>query len=41
MLIDGTDGFSCVGSFRTMEEALEKIEANPRTLFWLILVYLE
>ena len=29
MLIDGTDGFSCVGSFRTMEEALEKIEANP------------
>jgi DNA-binding NarL/FixJ family response regulator len=29
MLIDGTDGFSCVGSFRTMEEALEKIGANP------------
>jgi DNA-binding NarL/FixJ family response regulator len=29
MLIDGTDGFSCVGSFRTMEEALEKIEAHP------------
>jgi DNA-binding NarL/FixJ family response regulator len=28
MLIDGTDGFSCVGSFRTMEEALAKIGAN-------------
>ena len=26
MLIDGTPGFSCVGSYRTMEEALEKIE---------------
>lgn len=25
MLIDGSDGFSCVGSFRTMEEALDKI----------------
>jgi DNA-binding NarL/FixJ family response regulator len=25
MLIDGTDGFHCVGSFRTMEEALDKI----------------
>jgi DNA-binding NarL/FixJ family response regulator len=25
MLIDGTEGFHCVGSFRTMEEALEKI----------------
>jgi len=28
MLIDGTEGFSCVGSFRTMEEALDKIAAN-------------
>jgi DNA-binding NarL/FixJ family response regulator len=28
MLIDGTDGFSCVGSFRTMEEALDKIATN-------------
>ncbi len=28
MLIDGTDGFSCVGSFRTMEEALDRIGAN-------------
>jgi DNA-binding NarL/FixJ family response regulator len=28
MLIDGTNGFSCVGSFRTMEEALDKIGAN-------------
>jgi DNA-binding NarL/FixJ family response regulator len=28
MLIDGTDGFSCVGSFRTMEETLDKIEFN-------------
>lgn len=27
MLIDGSDGFSCVGSFRTMEEALDKIES--------------
>ena len=25
MLIDGTEGFRCVGSFRTMEEALDKI----------------
>jgi DNA-binding NarL/FixJ family response regulator len=25
MLIDGTEGFHCVSSFRTMEEALEKI----------------
>jgi DNA-binding NarL/FixJ family response regulator len=25
MLIDGTPGFHCTGSFRTMEEALEKI----------------
>jgi DNA-binding NarL/FixJ family response regulator len=28
MLIDGTAGFSCVGSYRTMEDALEKIGAN-------------
>ena len=28
MLIDGTDGFSCVGSFRTMEEALDRIATN-------------
>jgi len=28
MLIDGTGGFSCVGSYRTMEEALDKIGAN-------------
>ena len=28
MLIDGTDGFRCVGSFRTMEETLDKIAAN-------------
>jgi DNA-binding NarL/FixJ family response regulator len=28
MLIDGTAGFSCVGSYRTMEEALDKIGAN-------------
>jgi len=27
-LIDGTDGFSCVGSYRTMEEAIDKIERN-------------
>ena len=25
MLIDGTDGFRCVGSYRSMEEALDKI----------------
>ena len=25
MLIDGTPGFHCTGSFRTMEEALDKI----------------
>jgi len=25
MLIDGTDGFCCVGSFRTMEQALDQI----------------
>ncbi len=25
MLIDGTPGFQCIGSFRTMEEAIEKI----------------
>lgn len=28
MLIDGTEGFKCVGSFRTMEEALGKIGGN-------------
>jgi DNA-binding NarL/FixJ family response regulator len=28
MLVDGTEGFSCVGSYRTMEEALDKIGAN-------------
>lgn len=28
MLIDGTDGFRCVGSFRTMEETLDKIGAS-------------
>jgi DNA-binding NarL/FixJ family response regulator len=27
MLIDGTDGFRCVGSYRSMEEALDKIGA--------------
>src|SRR3989442_4847482 len=26
MLIDGTEGFHCTGSFRSMEEALEKIK---------------
>lgn len=28
MLIDGTEGFHCVGSFRTMEEALERIGSS-------------
>jgi DNA-binding NarL/FixJ family response regulator len=28
-LIDGTSGFKCVSSFRTMEEALARISANP------------
>jgi DNA-binding NarL/FixJ family response regulator len=28
MLVDGTEGFICVGSYRTMEEALDKIGAN-------------
>jgi DNA-binding NarL/FixJ family response regulator len=28
-LIDGTSGFKCVSSFRTMEEALAGISANP------------
>ena len=28
MLIDGTDGFRCVGSYRSMEEALDKIGAE-------------
>jgi len=30
MLINGTDGFRCVGSYRSMEEALDRINgANP------------
>ena len=29
MLIDGSEGFHCVGKFRTMEEALDKISSNP------------
>lgn len=33
MLIDGTAGFSCVGSYRTMEEALDKIGANLPDVF--------
>jgi DNA-binding NarL/FixJ family response regulator len=28
MLIDGTEGFNCVGSYRTMEQALDQIGAN-------------
>ncbi len=28
MLIDGTEGFRCTGSFRTMEEALDKIKLD-------------
>src|SRR5215470_10898468 len=28
MLIDGTDGFQCVATFRTMEEALDRIGFN-------------
>src|SRR2546426_10577416 len=28
MLIDGTEGFHCTGSFRTMEDALDKIGHN-------------
>ncbi len=28
MLIDGTEGFRCIGAFRTMEEALERIARN-------------
>jgi DNA-binding NarL/FixJ family response regulator len=28
VLIDGTDGFRCVGSYRSMEEALDKIGAD-------------
>jgi DNA-binding NarL/FixJ family response regulator len=32
-LINGTDGFTCSGSYRTMEEVLEKLPANmPRIL---------
>jgi DNA-binding NarL/FixJ family response regulator len=27
-IIDGTEGFSCTGSFRSMEEALDKIKNN-------------
>jgi len=29
MLINGTEGFRCTGSFRSVEEALEKIKADP------------
>jgi DNA-binding NarL/FixJ family response regulator len=29
MLINGTPGHACTGSYRTMEEALEKIKHNP------------
>jgi DNA-binding NarL/FixJ family response regulator len=29
MLIDGTEGFACTGSFRTMEEALDKLSSAP------------
>lgn len=29
MLIDGTEGFRCTGSYRTAEEALPKIESDP------------
>lgn len=29
MLISGTDGFNCAGSYRSMEEALEKISHQP------------
>jgi len=29
MLIDGSEGFHCVGNFRTMEEALDKVSSNP------------
>src|SRR5207237_7555703 len=28
MLIEGTEGFRCSGSYRSMEEALDKIERN-------------
>jgi DNA-binding NarL/FixJ family response regulator len=28
LLIDGTEGFQCTGTFRTMEEALEKLGSN-------------
>ncbi|HZS44113.1 MAG TPA: response regulator transcription factor [Blastocatellia bacterium] len=28
ILVDGTEGFRCVGGYRSMEEALEKITAN-------------
>ncbi len=29
IIINGTEGFRCTGSFRSMEEALEKIEHDP------------
>ena len=29
ILIDGTEGFQCTGSFRSMEEALEKLKGKP------------
>jgi DNA-binding NarL/FixJ family response regulator len=29
MLIDGTEGFRCTGSFRSMEEAIERIKGDP------------
>jgi len=28
MLIEGTEGFRCCGSYRSMEEALEKIDRD-------------
>lgn len=28
MLIDGTEGFTCVGSYRSMEEALDKFDSH-------------
>jgi DNA-binding NarL/FixJ family response regulator len=29
MLIDGTEGFRCTGGFRSMEEALDRINSDP------------
>lgn len=29
MLIDGTEGFRCTGSFRSMEEALDRVGSDP------------